>query len=89
MIIHYIYLKDKVTEKQTSINLSSNFICEFDRENQRYIKKENEDFVENLFGSNIENITALVGKNGSGKTNTIKTIIDILIEKKIQISNIF
>ncbi|WP_051569039.1 AAA family ATPase [Alkaliphilus transvaalensis] len=53
--------------------------------------KENEDFIKNFFGSNITNITAIVGKNGTGKStvlNYIKNNIFDFVSNKVVIFRI-
>jgi len=77
MIIDYIYLYDKVNKIE--INLNHKYCFEFNATTKRLIKKKNENYIEDLFGENIRNINALVGKNGAGKTRAVKQIINLLM----------
>jgi predicted ATP-binding protein involved in virulence len=52
-----------------------------DKENQS-CKKCNNDYVENFFGENI-NVTAIVGKNGSGKSSLLDLINDMYYENPV------
>ncbi|MFU8647913.1 AAA family ATPase [Lysinibacillus sp. RSDA_15] len=83
MIIDYIYLFDKINKKEVELNLSHKFFYKFEREKSILKKGENEYYVNNLFGESIWNINAIVGKNGAGKTRTLKQIINILRESEI------
>jgi len=53
-------------------NFSSKFTCSY--ENDELTIERNDNPIKNFFGDNI-NITAIVGKNGSGKSNILKCII--------------
>ena len=73
---------DKYDEKG---NLKDNcrlVICDkknkecLDEENKKCKFRENTNYIDNFFGDNI-NITAIVGKNGSGKSSLLNSIIYI------------
>lgn len=65
--------------KKLGINFSSNFQFELKIENEKYIlerKYENEKYIpNNFFDEGISNISCIIGNNGSGKTNLIKSIL--------------
>ena len=86
MELVYLWVeKYKNIEKQ-GFNFSPRFHCEY-KENKLTIDK-NEDYIPDFFGNNI-NITAIVGKNGSGKSSVlecIKIAIELFIEQKEYVS---
>ena len=51
------------------------------------IEKKEDEYIKDFFGENI-NVTAIVGKNGSGKSGLVSILDDINILKKKNIKNI-
>ncbi len=74
MELVYLWVKEYKNIKNQGFNFSPRFECEFDGENLTI--NENKDYV-SIFPENI-NVTAIVGENGSGKTNVSEAIISIL-----------
>jgi len=78
MELVYLWVEEYKNIKKQGFNFSPRFNCHYDGETKKLIicdkkKKEceNNDYIENFFGDNI-NITAIVGKNGSGKSGILK-----------------
>ena len=71
LIYMYIERFDNLMENE-QLNFSPNFKVDI-IDNKLNIKEEHQS-LENFYGENIKNITAIVGKNGAGKT----TILDLL-----------
>ncbi|WP_418180583.1 AAA family ATPase [Aliarcobacter lanthieri] len=84
MELVYLWVEDYKNIKKQGFDFSPRFECEFFpeyekdingkeklKDNCKLIIKPKENYVEDFFGKNI-NITAIVGENGSGKTNLIK-----------------
>jgi len=65
----------KNIQKQ-GFNFSPRFTCDYNDKTNKLTIDKNDDYIENFFGDNI-NVTAIVGKNGSGKSN----ILEILFYK--------
>lgn len=61
-----------------SLNLSPEFKFKFDFKSTSLIKGINEQFISNLFSPTISSVTAIVGKNGSGKSNCLELICTVL-----------
>lgn len=78
----YKYLEDEEVKKNL-IKVDFNFNPEY---KIRYANKnlkieKNDDYIPNFYnmnGSNISNITAIIGKNGSGKTTLLEILTKIL-----------
>ena len=90
MELVYLWVEDYKNIKKQGFNFSPRFECKFHDEYEKYIDdegeekerlkdnckleiKENDDYIENFFGENI-NVTAIVGKNGSGKSSIIQAL---------------
>ncbi len=84
MELLYIWIEEYKNIKNQGFNFSREYDISFDKENNelKVDKKENPT-PKGFFGENISNITAIVGKNGSGKTN----LIDWLFENSVPIQN--
>ncbi len=94
MELVYLWVEEYKNIKRQGFNFSPRFRCEFkakykedengnkvlDEENSELIIEENDDYIENFFGENI-NVTAIVGKNGSGKSSVLKLIFLLLFCK--------
>jgi predicted ATP-binding protein involved in virulence len=80
MELVYLWVENYKNIYRQGFNFSPRFECEFDGESLTICDKKekdnnykNKDYIENFFGKNI-NITAIVGENGSGKSNLLKNI---------------
>lgn len=79
MELLYIYiLDDKRNIKDCEYNFSPNYKFSYQPESKTFYKEESDSLPNGWFGENIQNITAIVGKNGSGKTNLLDCIIKAL-----------
>ena len=82
MELIYLWVEDYKNIKNQEFNFSSKFNCHYNGETLTI--KENIDengkkkkYIENFFANNI-NVTAIVGKNGSGKSSIFELIIESL-----------
>jgi hypothetical protein len=74
MELVYLWVEGYKNIKNQGFNFSSKFNCKYDYKNNELTINKNDDYIENFFGKNI-NITAIVGKNGSGKSNILEAFI--------------
>ena len=90
MELVYLWVKEYKNIHKQGFNFSPRFECKFHDEYEKYVddngdEKERlkddckleikpKEHIENFFGENI-NVTAIVGKNGSGKSSVIKLIL--------------
>ncbi len=76
MELVYLYVQEAYGEEyDLHLDFSQNTKVRFDKDTQKFsIEKLNNEYPLNFFGENIKNITAIVGRNGIGKS----TVIDIL-----------
>ena len=88
MELVYLWVEDYKNIKKQGFNFSPQFECEFhDKYKEDGTLKDDcqldikpKEHIENFFGENI-NVTAIVGKNGSGKS-TILEVISLIRFKK-------
>jgi len=71
MELVYLWVDSYKNIHKQGFNFSPRFRCEYDDETKELTIDENDDYIENFFGDNI-NVTAIVGKNGSGKSSVLK-----------------
>ncbi len=75
MELVYLWVEEYKNIKNQGFNFSPRFRCAYDAANKELTIAENEDFIPDFFGENI-NVTAIVGKNGSGKSSLLKSILE-------------
>ncbi len=89
MELVYLWIEEYKNIKNQGFNFSPRFRCEFkpkfkensdeiDYEKSELVIKENENYV-NIFPENI-NITAIVGKNGAGKSSVLEVLSLVSME---------
>jgi len=80
----YLWVEDYKNIHNQGFNFSSKFNCHYDGEtltiDDNVDKDGNKQYIENFFGDNI-NVTAIVGKNGSGKSSILEFILDMFAER--------
>lgn len=72
------YIKDAGVIKNQFLNFGSRYVYSLKKD--ELIIKKNDNYIEDFFGNSIENITAIVGKNASGKSTVIKFLMWNFIE---------
>lgn len=76
MIIDYVWIKTDVSTYSIHLNRKFNYTYNFKK---RTLEREkNEEYISNLYGSNIENIVAVIGENGAGKSTFLKVLMEVL-----------
>jgi predicted ATPase len=84
----YLWVEDYKNIHRQGFNFSPRFECKYDNVKNELTIDENKDYIKNFFGENI-NITAVVGKNGSGKSSVLEFILNRLANKYEDIPNNF
>ncbi|WP_293299901.1 hypothetical protein [Pedobacter sp. UBA4863] len=87
MEIHYLWIKKYKSLENAGINLSSRFIFEMEEipivdgigVPRQLVIKFNPDYIPNFFEDpNIKNVTAIIGKNGAGKSTILEYLKSFL-----------
>lgn len=78
MELLYIWIEDYKNIHHQGFNFSPKYRFEFDYESGEIFYKMQDDSLKHFFPNNINNVTALIGENGSGKSSIIEIIRDII-----------
>lgn len=70
MELLYLWIEDYKNIQNQGFNFNSKW--KFDYQNEQLTVEERPNAIDNFFGKDIVNITALVGANGSGKTSVLE-----------------
>ena len=68
-----MWVEDYKNIQKQGFNFSPRFHCEYDEDKNELTIDENDDYIPDFFGKNI-NVTAIVGKNGSGKSRILELL---------------
>jgi len=71
----YLWVKEYKNIHEQGFNFSSRFNCDYNKKTNELTIKENDNYIPDFFGKNI-NVTAIVGKNGSGKSSVLEYLSD-------------
>jgi len=77
MELVYLWVEEYKNIYKQGFNFSPRFECEYNDITEELTIKANDDYIENFFGDNI-NVTAIVGKNGSGKSALLEVLTSAL-----------
>ncbi len=73
MELVYLWVEDYKNIQKQGFNFSPRFNCHYNEDNNELTIDENKDCIPDFFGENI-NVTAIVGKNGSGKSSVFEVL---------------
>ena len=73
MELVYLWVEKYKNIHEQGFNFSPRFTCVYDKEKNELTIDENDDYIPDFFGENI-NVTTIVGKNGSGKSSIFEII---------------
>jgi len=83
MELVYLWVEEYKNIHNQGFNFSPKFNCNYDPDTNALTINENDDYIENFFGDNI-NVTAIVGKNGSGKSSIYEVLAFLYLKGLIQ-----
>lgn len=75
-VLDYMWIEKYRSFKNKEFHFDKEYIYSYDPENNILTRKRNEGYIKNFFGKNIS-VSAIVGKNGSGKTSLLSAIMEI------------
>ncbi|WP_126247973.1 AAA family ATPase [Chitinophaga rhizosphaerae] len=75
MELLFCYIHSFQSLDKCQINFGGKFIFHYDHEKNRLSIKVNEEYIADFFSSSISNVSALVGKNGAGKSAILEAIL--------------
>lgn len=79
MELLYIYIiDDHKNIKDCEFNFSPNYRFSLDRDNKTFRMERREELPAKWFSPNMRNVTAIIGKNGAGKSNLIECMLRTL-----------
>ena len=78
MKICFIWVKEFRNFNNFGLNLSSDYIYEFDELTKSLSRKEQKPLPSNFYSEGVSDVTGLFGKNGSGKSNCLELICMLL-----------
>ncbi|WP_160125621.1 AAA family ATPase [Serratia sp. Z4] len=78
MKISYVWVEKYKGFTNFAINLASDKRFSYNQDSCSLNMMDNENYIANLFSTKITDVTAIVGKNGVGKTNCLELICTIL-----------
>lgn len=88
MELIYAYAEKYRIFERKEFCFSDKFIVKYDRENNHLSIKRNPDYID-IYPENIVRISAIVGKNASGKTSLLDMIGDKLEDRHRFVSALF
>lgn len=80
MELVYLWVEDYKNIHKQGFNFSPRFECSYDEDTKELTIDEKKDYV-NIFPDNI-NVTAIVGENGSGKSNILELLHEGMLSNK-------
>jgi ABC-type transport system involved in cytochrome bd biosynthesis fused ATPase/permease subunit len=77
MELIYLYIEnDERNIQECQFNFSPRYDFYYKKESNELIINKQQDYIENFWNTpNISNITAIIGKNGTGKSNLIQVLL--------------
>ncbi len=75
MELIYLWVEEYKNIHKQGFNFSPRFECNYDGKELTIIEKKEDEYIKDFFSENI-NVTAIVGKNGSGKSSVLNAIIN-------------
>lgn len=74
MTLSYIWIEEFKGFKNQGFNFATDFIFHYNPSSLKLTRTKNERYIKNFFGLGISEITGVIGKNASGKTNILELI---------------
>lgn len=79
MKLLYLWIESYKNIRKQGFNFGGKYKFDFDPMKKKLSYKPNKDYIPNFFGENVD-VTAIVGKNGSGKSSVLKLLLNYSYE---------
>lgn len=89
MKICFVWIEKFRNLENVGFNLASDIKFNYENETNRIKITDRTEILEDFFGDGIVDVTGVIGKNGSGKSNTLELLCKILKESKTAIDSDF
>ncbi len=76
MQLLYIWIENYRNIEKQGFSFSSEFLFKYDPEKKVLTITDNPNYIPKFFGEDISNVTAIVGKNGSGKSSILEFLFE-------------
>lgn len=83
MELVYLWVEEYKNIEKQGFSFSSKFTCFYNESHKELTLNKNDDNLDSFFGQNI-NVTALVGRNGSGKSSIFELISSLILNNEIE-----
>lgn len=80
MKICYIYIKKYKNLEDLGLSLDSHYIFELDKRKKVLSISDNPRYIAGFYGDNIYSLAIIAGKNGVGKSNTLRFLLNVVVE---------
>lgn len=78
MKVLFIWIDNYKGLSNLGLNFSNEYNISFNKDTNTLSIEDNEDYIEGFFGNKISNLTAIVGKNGVGKSSIISFLLNLV-----------
>jgi len=85
MKICFIWVKEFRNFKNFGLNLTSDYIFEYNENTNSLNRKLQKPLPSNFYNDGVSDVTGLFGKNGSGKSNCLELICMLLKGGKLKV----
>lgn len=76
----YVYIRDYKNLHDIGVSIDSRYLYSFNAGAIELNVSDNPQYIESFWGDNVVSLAAIVGNNGTGKSNVLRFIIEYIVE---------